>query len=92
MPSTGVGRGVCSRLLPTDLAGARWCYAEEQLDAAYQEVRDVKTAPRGLGFWGDMVVTLRNGDKIELRSLPQCAPSPAPNPEGDPKALCKKVF
>lgn len=34
----------------------------------------MKTVPRGLGFWGDMVVTLRNGDKIELRSLPQCAP------------------
>ena len=28
----------------------------------------------GLGFWGDMVVTLRSGDKVELRSLPQCAP------------------
>ena len=33
----------------------------------------------GLGFWGDMVVTLRNGDKVELRSLPQCAP---PLPRG----------
>ena len=47
--------------------------AEEQLDAAYQEIKDVKTVGRGLGFWGDMVITLRNGDKIELRSLPQCA-------------------
>ena len=40
----------------------------------YQEVKDVVTVGRGLGFWGDMVVTLRNGDKVELRSLPQCAP------------------
>ena len=45
--------------------------ADEQLDAAYQEVKDVVTIGRGLGFWGDMVVTLRNNDKIELRSLPQ---------------------
>ncbi len=45
--------------------------AAESLDAAYQEVKDVKTVGRGLGFWGDMVVTLRNGDKIELRSLPK---------------------
>ena len=27
--------------------------------------------PRGLGYWGDMVVTLRNDDKMELRALPQ---------------------
>ena len=46
--------------------------AEEQLDAPYQDIKDVKTVGRGLGFWGDMVITLRNGDKIELRSLPQC--------------------
>lgn len=46
-------------------------YADEQLDAAYQEVKDVKTVGRGVGLWGDMVVTLRNGDKIELRSLPK---------------------
>lgn len=47
------------------------CAADEQLDAAYQEVKDVVIVPRGLGFWGDMVVTLKNDDKIELRSLPQ---------------------
>lgn len=27
------------------------------------------TVGRALGAWGDMVVTLRNGDKVELRSL-----------------------
>ncbi|CAK0785169.1 hypothetical protein CVIRNUC_008375 [Coccomyxa viridis] len=43
----------------------------ERLDAAYQEVKDVKTVGRGIGLWGDMVVTLRNNDKIELRSLPK---------------------
>ena len=45
--------------------------AAERLDAAYQEVKDVKTVGRGIGLWGDMVVTLRNNDKIELRSLPK---------------------
>jgi hypothetical protein len=43
----------------------------EQLDAAYQEVKDVVCIGRGVGIWGDMVVTLRNGDKIEMRALPQ---------------------
>lgn len=45
--------------------------AEEQLDAAYQEVSDVQTVGRGVGLWGDMVVTLRNNNKIEMRSLPK---------------------
>lgn len=40
-----------------------------QTDVAYQEVAEVRTVPRGLGAWGDMVVVLRNGDKVELRSL-----------------------
>ena len=47
------------------------CTAEEQLDAPYQEIKDVVTVGRGLGFWGDMVVTLKNNDKIEMRSLPK---------------------
>ena len=27
---------------------------------------------RGVGAWGDMVVTLNDGSKIEMRSLPRC--------------------
>jgi hypothetical protein len=49
------------------VASAPW--KKEQTDVAYQEVKDVKTVPRGIGLWGDMVVTLRNGDKVEIRSL-----------------------
>ena len=41
----------------------------EQSDVAYQEVRDVVTAPRAFGAWGDMVVVLKDGSKIEIRSL-----------------------
>ena len=26
---------------------------------------------RGIGLWGDMVVTLQNGDKIEMRAIPR---------------------
>jgi hypothetical protein len=43
----------------------------EQLDAAYEDVVDVKSIGRGVGYWGDMVVTLRNGDKVEMRALPK---------------------
>jgi len=51
------------------ITAAPW--KNEQLDAAYQEVKEVVCIGRGVGIWGDMVVTLRNGDKIEMRALPQ---------------------
>lgn len=47
------------------------CPADEQLDAAYEEVDSVVSIGRGVGAWGDMVVTLRDGSKIEMRSLPR---------------------
>lgn len=46
-------------------------WQKEALEAAYQEVKDVVTIGRGIGLWGDMVVTLRDGSKIELRAVPQ---------------------
>jgi hypothetical protein len=36
---------------------------------AYQEVKGVVSIGRGVGLWGDMVVTLKNGDKVEIRAL-----------------------
>jgi hypothetical protein len=35
------------------------------------QVKDVVTIGRGVGLWGDMVVTLKDGSKIEMRALPQ---------------------
>ena len=39
------------------------CAAAERSNAAYQETKDVKTVGRGVGLWGDVVVTLKNNDK-----------------------------
>lgn len=39
-------------------------------DIIYAEITDVVAVPRGLGLWGDMVVTLKDGSKLELRSMP----------------------
>ena len=47
----------------------------DQLDAAYTEIASVITVGRGVGLWGDMVLTLKSGDKVELRSVPKCAES-----------------
>jgi hypothetical protein len=39
-------------------------------DIIYNEVAKVVTVPRGLGLWGDMVVTLKDGSRLELRAVP----------------------
>jgi Bacterial PH domain len=40
-------------------------------DVIYSEIVKVVTVPRGFGLWGDMVLTLRNGTRIEMRSVPK---------------------
>jgi nitrogen fixation protein len=39
-------------------------------DIAYSEITKVVTVPRGLGSWGDMVLTIKDGSRLELRSIP----------------------
>jgi Bacterial PH domain len=43
----------------------------DRTDLVYSEITDALTIPRGLGFWGDMVVTLKDGSRLEMRSLPR---------------------
>lgn len=43
----------------------------DRTDIVYGDIVDAVTVPRGLGFWGDMVVILKDGSKLELRSLPR---------------------
>lgn len=43
----------------------------DRSDIIYSEVARVVTVPRGLGLWGDMVITLKDGSRLELRALPK---------------------
>ncbi|HAG84958.1 MAG TPA: ribonuclease P [Cyanobacteria bacterium UBA11162] len=43
----------------------------DRTDIIYSEVAQVKKVPRGLGMWGDIVVTLRDGSRLELRAMPR---------------------
>lgn len=43
---------------------------KERSDVIYKEIAKVVTVPRGLGAWGDMVLTLKDGSRLELRSMP----------------------
>ncbi len=40
-------------------------------DVVYSEIAKVITVPRGLGIWGDMVITLKDGSRLELKALPK---------------------
>lgn len=46
-------------------------WKKEELNASYSQVKSVVSIGRGIGVWGDMVVELKNGDKIEMRALPR---------------------
>ena len=44
---------------------------EERTDIMYKDIVSVKSVSRGVGLWGDMVIELRNKDKMEMRSVPK---------------------
>jgi hypothetical protein len=43
----------------------------DRSDVIYSEVSQIVKVPRGLGLWGDMVVTLKDGSRLELRAVPR---------------------
>ena len=43
----------------------------ERTQVVYGQIREVRSAPRGLGAWGDMVLVLTDGSKLEMRSVPR---------------------
>lgn len=43
----------------------------DRTDIIYSEIAKIVTVPRGLGAWGDMVVTLKDGSRIEMRAVPK---------------------
>ncbi len=43
----------------------------DRSDIIYSEIAKVVTVPRGLGIWGDMVITLKDGSRLELRGVPK---------------------
>ena len=43
----------------------------DRTDIIYSEIVKLAKVPRGIGLWGDMVVTLRDGSRLELRAVPK---------------------
>ncbi len=43
----------------------------ERTDIIYSEVIKIVKVPRGIGLWGDLVITLRDKSRLEMRAVPQ---------------------
>lgn len=43
----------------------------DRSDVIYSEIVKIAKVPRGIGLWGDMVLTLRNGSRLEMRAVPK---------------------
>ncbi len=43
----------------------------DRTDIIYTEITKVVVLPRGIGLWGDMVLTLKDGSRLELRAVPK---------------------
>ena len=43
----------------------------DRTQVVYSQIREVRSVPRGFGAWGDMVLVLTDGSKLEMRSVPR---------------------
>ena len=44
---------------------------KDRSQVVYSQIREVRSVPRGFGAWGDMVLVLTDGSRLELRSMPR---------------------
>jgi len=42
----------------------------ERTDIIYKDITKIAKMPRGIGLWGDIVITLNNRTRLELRAIP----------------------
>ena len=42
----------------------------DKTQVVYSQIAEIRAIPRGLGSYGDMVLVLRDGARLEMRSLP----------------------
>ena len=45
-------------------------FGKNQSQVGYGQVNEIRSVPRGFGFYGDMVLILKDGSKLEMRSVP----------------------
>lgn len=45
------------------------CIADMQVEVAYKNITEIRTAPRAFGLWGDCVIFLKDGSRLEITGL-----------------------
>jgi hypothetical protein len=43
----------------------------DRTQVVYSQIREVRSVPRGFGAWGDMVLVLDDGARLEMRAVPR---------------------
>jgi hypothetical protein len=43
----------------------------DRTQVGYTQIREVRSVSRGLGAWGDMVLILKDGTRLEMRAVPR---------------------
>ena len=45
-------------------------FGRDKTQVVYSQISEIRAIPRGLGSYGDMVLVLKDGARLEMRSLP----------------------
>ncbi len=45
-------------------------FGNDQSQVAYNQIKEIRSVPRGFGAYGDMVLILNDQSKLEMRSVP----------------------
>lgn len=40
-----------------------------QTEVAYTRIKEIRSVPRGLGLWGDVVIFMKDGNRVEIAGL-----------------------
>ncbi len=45
-------------------------FGRDKTQVVYSQISEIRAIPRGLGSYGDMVLVLKDGARLEMRSIP----------------------
>ncbi len=45
-------------------------FGRDQSQVVFNQITEIRSVPRGFGFYGDMVLILKDGAKLEMKSVP----------------------
>ncbi len=45
-------------------------FGRDQSQVVLSQINEIRSVPRGFGMYGDMVLVLKDGSKLEMRSVP----------------------